>query len=866
MRRACFLALASLGLVVALVVGFVRLIVPRPPPASVALPAPVGPALTSHLVLVIVDGLRHDIAVDPSRMPHFARSMRERPSAEIWAGRVSMTSAAILTFATGQRGGVDQIVNNESGSKVAYNDLVSNARAAGLVTAFTGDRAWLRMFPDAWSMAHPDPQGVAIDVDYNAEIFAATREFLRAEPRPNLLVAHFVTPDHQAHAHGVLSDRYRAHMLDFDRSLRDLLASLPPDTTVFVTSDHGATDTGTHGSDTPVQRRSPLFAYGPGVAREQKEARALDQMDLPSTLAALLGVPAPAHGRGHVLADWLDVPDEERARIACADLDRLLAYAQATHRAETAAAALVWAGASAGACDAQTSPRDRIEAAAAVSARIDRSLGQATVGGLPLAWLVPSFALAAALALGLAVIGRRALPPLWETAHAGLFALELLAVSLALTYGLERLPGRWPNAARVALYALVHAGLLMALVRARAVADWLDRHAAFGAVVLPGLLVVTPTKTTQGEAFVVSVLITAAAVSIGVPRAGEPYPPRRAWGARPGHALLLLGLVAALWRLGFTDATFLPAALAPGSTALLAAAVLSIGVIAVERGSRAAARGEAWAWRDAALGAAVAITSLALRRSGPAPLCITGLVGMPVAAFFAWRRGRRALAELLLLGSYAWVSRDGELPILAATLVVASAVGHALAKSLKGRPPRPSAVLVLVTFLFAWPFLQRIGIQQGIDFIHLDWGAGAFRDRDVSIARVGLSLGYKHLLARGAVVFAVLAALPPAYRSPAVRGLLVAEVARAAALITMLYICGGSFWTAMRVIGDIPHALAAVVVAALGVVAVEASAAQVRPGRVGGGGGGAGGPGGPGGPGGMGSATPGGATGRLKQT
>ena len=43
------------------------------------------------------------------------------------------------------------------------------------------------------------------------------------------------------------------------------------------------------------------------------------------------------------------------------------------------------------------------------------------------------------------------------------------------------------------------------------------------------------------------------------------------------------------------------------------------------------------------------------------------------------------------------------------------------------------------------------GLENGIDFMQLDWGAGAFRDPDASVARIGLALVWKHASARGSV-------------------------------------------------------------------------------------------------------------------
>lgn len=172
------------------------------------------------------------------------------------------------------------------------------------------------------------------------------------------------------------------------------------------------------------------------------------------------------------------------------------------------------------------------------------------------------------------------------------------------------------------------------------------------------------------------------------------------------------------------------------------------------------------------------------------------------------------LAELSALASWTWVSRDAEVPLVAATLVVALEVGAALGRELATRPVRPSLVLGVVTFLFAWGFVQRLGVQLGLDFTHFDCGAGAFRDAGASFSRVAAAVVYKHLVPRALLYAAVLAPLAPAWRGPVARGALVAELARAATLLVALYVERHSFWVAMRAIGDEPHALMAVLVAA----------------------------------------------------
>lgn len=805
------------ALAVSLVVLLLRLVIPGRPPASLPTPAPLGPALTHSLVLVVVDGLRYDTATDPELMPELARRMRERSSAEIWAGQVSMTSSAVLTLATGQRGDMDQIVNNETARPTAYDTLMARARAAGLRTAAVGDRAWFHFFPGAWDLGHPDPDGVAIEVDYNDEIFAAAHEFLAAEPRPRFSVFHFVTPDHQAHAYGTTSERYRAHIHAFDRTLAALLAKIPDDTTVVVMSDHGATKTGEHGSDTPEQRRSPFVAWGPGIVADRHADTRLDQVDVVDTFAALLGVAPPAHSRGHALVEWLDVSAERRAAIACADLERLGRYASAI----AGPGALAASGADR-ACAGP--PETRVAAAATAARALDAAIDAGTVKGSPLGWLVPLWGIVGALAIAALVVVRR-VPRAFVAATAAAIVLAALA-----SHFIELLPGDWHQRSYVAFTVLGYLALLAAIARLPRTTAWAGRHPVAAAALLPGALVLSYTRSTQPHAFLVASVVLAVLVTVGLPAPGaRPSLAPSRWTLRPARVACLVVLSASLAPVAFKGQEYLPEVVRSSPSLLLGAALASFAVLGAALHLRDPRRGS---WVATAALVVVAGLSAWARRFAPAPLCVAAWAGLALLAPLAWARGRETAALLFALGSYAWVSRDAEVPILVGTLLLAALVGEALGALARreGPAPRPALVLLAVTVLFAWSFLQRIGVQLGLDFMYLDWGAGTFRQPDASILRIGLGIGSKHALALLGLLWLALGPLPPAHRLAVARGMLVAELVRASVLTTMLYVSRGSFWTAMRVMGDLPHALLAVVVTAL-VFAVLSLRARDVPGE-----------------------------------
>ena len=803
--RAGFALLASIVFAGALVASLLGVALPSPAPPNLPPTAPLGPPLTQHVALIIIDGLRYDLATDRAVMPEMARRMAMHAHGEIWANKISMTSSAVLTYGTGQRGELDQIANNESGHAVPYANLPANTRAAGRVTAATGDRAWFQLYPGAWTLEHPDPFA-GIDIDYNSEIFDAAHAFLRHVPAPAFYVAHFVTPDHQAHSYGTEHPRYRAHLLAFDKTVADLLDAMPTDWTVFVTSDHGARVDGHHGSDSPEQRRSPIYAYGPGIVQDRNETRTLDQIDLATTFAALLGIAPPAVSRGHLLAEWLDVPAAEQARLACADLARLSTYAGHVLEAST----LDRSGA--GQACAQGTATGKIAAARTAAQALDRAFDAASVTGSALGWLVVLFAIAGSIAIAWIVLDlSRA-----QLASYAALALLLMALGTALAFEIERLSGNWSAVVLAVAAFLLYAALGLALWRAGDSAAWVDRNPAIGALLIPGILLATATWQTQANAFAAAGLTMTLSMVHGLPRAGAPFSlaqaPRARWSKIGWTFVLFLCLI----RIAFERYSYLPPFIEGRPDLVLGLALGSIALFAAIRHARKTSL------MPTVVGAILAMSCLWLRRSAPAPFCLTAWLSLGALAFLTWRRGDRRLTELLALSSYAWVSRDAEIPALLATYLVACFAGDSFARDLArdvrddgpNAPLRPTHLLALITFLFAWTYSQRIGVQLGIDFTSFDFGAGSFREADASLLRILAAVLYKHVLARAAILFAVLIPLRADYRNWSLRGLMVAEAARIAVLTVHLIVCRGSFWTSLHALGDLPHAMLGLVTAA----------------------------------------------------
>ena len=809
-RRRPLFSLAIAALLVAVVLATVLgVVLPARAPAAFQAPAAAHPRLASRLMIVIVDGLRYDVATDPVRMPNFSAAMQREASGELWAGRVSMTTSAVLAMGTGQRGGFEQIVRNLDASPPPFDSWFLAARAAGMVLMSVGDPAWGQMYGRAFSERRLDPTGVAIDVDFNPTTFGDARE-LRGRS-PDLLLVHFVTPDHQAHAYTVTSQRYAAHIRGFDADLFRFLKENDPEWTVVVAGDHGAADSGTHGADVPIQRKSVLFAYGPGIAPAAK-AGVIDQIDMAGTFAALLGLPTPAHSRGHLRLDLLDLPPERKVELACTDAARARGFAEASGLAPSPAE-----------CETSRAPLD---AAREIVASIDRHVEVSTGLASPAVPWLTALAVLLGLAAAFVAAGKK------HGREIGA-ALAVLSLGVVLTWGVERLPGSSPRTTRIVLFVIGNLPALLALLIPGRVARLARRAPWLAVVALPGFLIATYTTNAQPEAYVAVAVSSLLMVLLGGLDSGRPTLRAASLTVHPAHAgLIAVGLVALFFG-GTRTSDIYPDWFRRDPGLVLSTAISLIGVAGAVLGARAGHRRRF----QIALGLCVlTIGALIARRFVPAlPGRALIVLSGGLALLFALRRQRLA-ALLMGFATYSWVSRDAELIALTASVLVADGVGAAFARhrarsGAADAALEPGQLALIACFVFGMAFVQRIGIQGALDFGAMDFGVAGFGDPHVPAWVVGGALGLKYLLGLWLVLGAFVSELGSKLAADVLRVAFLAFLARMVVVSAMFLVAGNSYWTGFRLLGDLPFAMLWVVAAGVAWVALSARDALILPRR-----------------------------------
>jgi phosphopentomutase len=174
--------------------------------------------------------------------------------------------------------------------QILVQTLFGMARARGLRTAMVVGKEKFAHFRDTgacdtWVLSARGDDDVALQAS------------ALASARPDLLFVHLPDVDLTGHASQWMSDAYVASVRRADDAVRRIVASLPVDTTVILTADHGGHLSG-HGSDDPLDTTIPWIIAGPATAKGLQLSSVIRTMDTAATAAFVLGVSFPADATG----------------------------------------------------------------------------------------------------------------------------------------------------------------------------------------------------------------------------------------------------------------------------------------------------------------------------------------------------------------------------------------------------------------------------------------------------------------------------------------------------------------------------------------------------------------------------------------
>ncbi len=297
--------------------------VPQNTPAqsSTSTPPETAP-IASRVVLVVVSGLRSDVA---SAMPTLQRLSEQGAVATSMAVGPTYTQptwTALLTGAPPDITGGDLLADAPDDLvAIAGDHVLSAVASAGYDVAIVGHRQLNQLMGPAFRQATTVVFGEGLDGD--RQVIAQAKSLL-ATDAPQLLVLHLDAQRLASRDQGALSDQALLTAAHTDAMLTDLVEGIDLATTcVIVTSDHGLLESGGYGGDEPDVVRTPLVMAGQGI--RHTTLGEIPQTAIAPTVTALLGVAAPAMSEGNALIDALETDPATAGAIQAGQTSQALA-------------------------------------------------------------------------------------------------------------------------------------------------------------------------------------------------------------------------------------------------------------------------------------------------------------------------------------------------------------------------------------------------------------------------------------------------------------------------------------------------------------------------------------------------------------
>lgn len=205
----------------------------------------------------------------------------------------------------------------ESESKSSAN-IIEQIKNLGKKVVFFGDDTWLQIvskevfdhYNETSSLFATDYTEVDTNVTYNVD-----RELKNLNDWDAMIV-HYLGVDHIGHLRGFRSKLMPTKLAEMDGVFKNIFETIAlkaeqNDSYLFVvTGDHGMTDTGNHGGNTPGETDTALmFLTNDKSKLEMNQNERIDkilQIDIASTIAALLKLDLLPNNQGRLISSVLE--------------------------------------------------------------------------------------------------------------------------------------------------------------------------------------------------------------------------------------------------------------------------------------------------------------------------------------------------------------------------------------------------------------------------------------------------------------------------------------------------------------------------------------------------------------------------------
>ncbi|KAL3125906.1 hypothetical protein niasHT_009435 [Heterodera trifolii] len=296
----------------------------------------------SKVILLIVDALRFDFILPSNglkndstakyytgKMPFVAKLLNSSNAGlfALLSDAPTTTFQRIKALVTGSVPAFIEASDNFGGSEIGEDNLIDQLISCGRNITMLGDDTWLQLLPGRFNRHFEGPSFDIKDLDtVDNIVFARIYDELNRTDW-SLLIAHCLGVDHAGHRYGPMHPEMARKLGQMDELVRNVTSKMSDDAVLFVLGDHGMTQTGDHGGDSPAEITTALLVYAKGlnILTNLSDILTVHQVDIVPTLSLLLGVPIPFSSIGLAIDSLLPQNSLHELRL---NSFQLIRYAQ----------------------------------------------------------------------------------------------------------------------------------------------------------------------------------------------------------------------------------------------------------------------------------------------------------------------------------------------------------------------------------------------------------------------------------------------------------------------------------------------------------------------------------------------------------
>ncbi|XP_057358076.1 GPI ethanolamine phosphate transferase 2 isoform X4 [Manis pentadactyla] len=238
------------------------------------------PPLFRKVVIMLIDALRDDFVFGSKgvKFMPYTTYLVEKGSSHSFVAEAkppTVTMPRIKALVTGSLPGFIDVIRNLNSPALLEDNVVTQAKASGKRIIFYGDETWMKLFPNHF--VEYDGTTSFFVSDYTEVDDNVTRHLDRVLRRGDweVLILHYLGLDHIGHISGPSSPLIGRKLSEMDSVLRKIHTSLLSEereallpSLLVLCSDHGMSETGSHGASSMEEVNTPLILISSAFERK----------------------------------------------------------------------------------------------------------------------------------------------------------------------------------------------------------------------------------------------------------------------------------------------------------------------------------------------------------------------------------------------------------------------------------------------------------------------------------------------------------------------------------------------------------------------------------------------------------------------